>query len=267
LQERDGSRRLIAKANDGPHSAEYGVEFLAFNTLRGSPRISLNNQGKIAFPATYLEAQPADSTPSASGDTTSSDFTTSDGDDVGPPYRPYKQGIWTEHNGELNLVASVGDVLPGDDRPLLRINVLAMNDAGQVLLSGGLNEGSGADYQWGAWAQDRRGKLHLVAKVGQQIDIAPGEPIDMRTIEYYQIPYTEPSGGLTAGFNDLGQVLLDVKFTDGTYGILISNVVAIPEPGTFFLLLFWVVALCLFFRKPHGTRVSSLCRKYSSSRF
>jgi hypothetical protein len=81
----------------------------------------------------------------------------------------------------------------------------------------------GSTGQTGIWAQDANGQLTLVARVGDILEIAPG---DLREI-------LSMSGGVGERFiSDSGQVAFRAILQDGT-GIFISNRVAtIPEPGS-----------------------------------
>jgi hypothetical protein len=83
--------------------------------------------------------------------------------------------------------------------------------------------GINPDNDFGIWAQDRDGVLQLIVREGQQLDVDDGPGIDLRTINClcYATPPT---------INNLGQVVFRAAFTDGSQGIFVSNLVAVPEP-------------------------------------
>jgi uncharacterized protein YjbI with pentapeptide repeats len=89
--------------------------------------------------------------------------------------------------------------------------------------------------------------LHLIAREGDLLEVAPG---DFRTIKdfgnsgslYGFYGDTGNSDGRPSGFNNLGQLAFQATFTDGTSGIFVSNRVAIPEPSTLLLLGFGSLA-------------------------
>jgi hypothetical protein len=125
---------------------------------------------------------------------------------------------------------------------------LRINSFGQVAFGGPVVDSTtGQNTGFGIWAQDRNGVLHLVAKNGDTIDVDDGPGTDYRTIysgDYAMFALNAGADGGTQGrgpsfFNDRGEVLFYAVFTDGTSGIFVSSVAAVPEPSTF------VVALML----------------------
>ena len=60
------------------------------------------------------------------------------------------------------------------------------------------------------------------------IDLAPVNFVDF-------IGGSGNQDGRGSGFNDLGQITFSARFTDGSYGVFVSNVVAVPEPSTIVL--------------------------------
>ena len=72
----------------------------------------------------------------------------------------------------------------------------------------------------------RRG-LRLIAREGDTLDVRNGPEVDLRTVE--------DLGDYS--FNDLGYVAFEAKFTDGSYAILVSNLVAVPQPSAGILLI------------------------------
>ena len=50
------------------------------------------------------------------------------------------------------------------------------------------------------------------------------------------VPATEIEDGRRSGFNDRGQLAFWAQFTDGTEGVFVTNLVAVPEPSGCYLL-------------------------------
>lgn len=131
-----------------------------------------------------------------------------------------------------------------------RFGALAINGAGQVAFSAPLEDPlTGEVLAKGIWAQDKQGQLRLVTKGGQQIDVDNGPGIDLRTIIQY--PFA-PYGPMLAGFNDQGEVLFSVNFTDGSSGLFISRVAAIPETSTVILAVTGAVVCFWRMRRPRS---------------
>ena len=69
------------------------------------------------------------------------------------------------------------------------------------------------------WAQGPSGDLRLVVRVGDVLEVAPG---DFRTIGIPQGLPIPPDGGLSFsrnGFNDRHQIAFRARFKDGSQGI------------------------------------------------
>ena len=76
--------------------------------------------------------------------------------------------------------------------------------------------------------------MQLIARRGDLLEVAPG---DFRTISGLNLVNgfsldsgTGNSDGRPSGFNNLGQLAFQASFTDGSSGIFVSNLVAVPEP-------------------------------------
>lgn len=157
-------------------------------------------------------------------------------------------GIWSEASGTLGLVAKEGGSAPGT--PLgtrfgeLGFVSLSLNSAGHAAFRASL-EGPGVagTNNEGIWAQDIDGILRLIAREGDQVEIAPG---DLRTISFISLVGGggNDQGG-RSGFNDLGQLVFWAGFTDGTQGIFVSDLATLPEPSSLLLLATASVALLL----------------------
>lgn len=148
--------------------------------------------------------------------------------------RELNYGIWSEGQGRgLELVAMSGYPAPGVAGAVFEhVNEPVLNDLGQVALLGRL-EGPGVSFtnDYGIWAQDLSGKLTLIAREGDLLDVNDDPLIN----DYRKISLLGFAGDLEAGrgtgFNNLGQVAFKASFTDGSDGVFVSYVVAVPEPN------------------------------------
>lgn len=149
------------------------------------------------------------------------------------------QGIWSDAGGSLSLIALEGDVAPGTNGMVFSedfstfddfiFSTPSLNAAGQVAFLGVHSGVSQNGNHRGIWATDHDGTLQLIATTGGQLTVGPG---DLRTVEWLGL----------GSFNDLGQVAYAASFSDGSSGVFVSNLVAVPEPTTG-LLLFASISL------------------------
>ena len=82
----------------------------------------------------------------------------------------------------------------------------------------------------GIWATDPNGLLQLIARTGDEMEVAPS---DFRTITSFS--FRGGSGtedGRASSFNDRGQLAFLAAFADGSAGVFVSNLVA-HLPGDF----------------------------------
>jgi hypothetical protein len=160
-----------------------------------------------------------------------------------------KYGVWMGTPGNLNVVGLSGDQAPGAP---LGVSFTAFfpwdlgsNNAGQIAGGAALDDGNG-----GIWATDVTGELQLIALGGEVIEVAPD---DFRTIDTAFMRGDTATSGRLTGLNDLGQVAFVATFTDGTYGIFVSNKVAHALPGDFNADLIVDAADYVLWRKTGGT--------------
>jgi hypothetical protein len=79
---------------------------------------------------------------------------------------------------------------------------------------------------------------------GILVDVShdPAHP-DLRTIsDLYFFGHSGNDDGRRSWFNDNGQLTFWASFTDGSEGMFVSNLVAVPEPSSSVLLIAWMVA-------------------------
>jgi hypothetical protein len=195
-----GSLSLIARSGTQAPDTPPGAVFL---NLMDNSHIALNSSGKIAFTA-YLKT--------GSGGVTGFN----------------SHGLWSDAGGSLSLVSRAGDVVPGtpNNARIFEHDVFTMNDRGQVAFSATLDDGG----YGGLFATDVTGELKVIALQGAELEIAPG---DFRTVQGLRF---FASGESLSGFNNRGQLAFYADFTDGSSGIFVSNVAAIPEPSAVVLL-------------------------------
>ncbi len=149
-------------------------------------------------------------------------------------------GIWTGQPGNLHLVIRNGDTIAdGASAPLnvTGLDHFTMNDFGQILTQ--LADGS-------LVGTNHAGQLTIVARPGDQLEVAPG---DFRTISLITpLAGGETVGGATA-LNDAGIVAFAATFTDGTSGAFTSAALTVPEPASCALAVTGLLGLVLLRRK------------------
>ena len=160
--------------------------------------------------------------------------------------------IWSEGSGTLTTVARTGAPAPGTNAVFSRFHTPTspepvMNGTGQAAFLGSL-AGQGVDgtNSIGIWAQDNSGALTLIAREGDLLDVDDGPANDFRTIKDLGFGSYQSTGnedGRPSSFNDLGQLVFHANFTDGSSGIFVSNLVAVPEPSSLALLTLAALAM------------------------
>ncbi|MEM8946430.1 MAG: choice-of-anchor tandem repeat NxxGxxAF-containing protein [Planctomycetota bacterium] len=161
-------------------------------------------------------------------------------------------GIWSEGSGTLELVAREGDQAPGTSGDTVffggnhsTFTELVLNSAGRVAFQGRLTgEGINSLNDKGLWAEDEARVLRLIVRQGDHLEVAPGDYRTIRNLGF--IGNTGNEDGRPSGFNDYGQLSFWANFTDGTEGIFVSNLVAIPEPSSLLLGTIAVISLTFF---------------------
>ena len=118
-----------------------------------------------------------------------------------------------------------------------------LNNEGQAAFRGFLT-GPGEDNNTaGIWAENLQGVLTLIARGGDLLDADDGPGTDFRTINNLSLSSASDAYGPVNGFNDLGQLAFTASFTDGTSGVFVSNLVAVPEPACWVLMVVGVLGL------------------------
>jgi hypothetical protein len=151
-------------------------------------------------------------------------------------------GLWSSGlsaDGNLELVARQGDLAPGETGTIFGVFLEpSINARGQTaFMATGYDPAiaPGLSQTVGIWGEDRGGVLRLVIESGQWLEVAPA---DLRQVA--SVSFTSETGGQDGkprGFNDAGLLAFHATFVDGSSGIFVSNVLAVPEPHACSLLL------------------------------
>ena len=168
--------------------------------------------------------------------------------------------IYSDVGGAFEMIAREGDHAPGTPSGT-RFRDLAQtrygfSDSGQIaflagLVGGDVNPWLGRDIppefvnDHGIWGQDRSGKLRLIVRAGDFIDVDGGPATDLRRIS--ALGFVGQYGiGVSGyeGLNSLGQLAFSATFTDGSSGVFISDMLAVPEPTA--LLIAYMATAVLF---------------------
>jgi hypothetical protein len=194
-----------------------GVRFDAMSPL------ALNGQGNIAFYA------------SLTGDDVTDDNNGS---------------LWKTTSNGLQLVAREGDVLPGTGLRFPGSAIAAYNSLGQLAFA--LQTGNVVRPSGHLWAQDVAGNFHRIAGDGMELEVAPGDVRIVQSVEF--VAGSGLEDGQRVGLNELGQVAFTALFTDGSSGMFVSNLVAVPEPA-------WMAAQALLAAIIWGCRAGRRIRR------
>jgi hypothetical protein len=137
------------------------------------------------------------------------------GDDVTDANRTT---LWTVRENEFTLLARIGVPAPGTEDLFTALSTYATNRSGQVAFR------AAAGGKAGIWAQDPGGQLRLIVRVGDQLEIAPGELRAIAALENFAT--STGSDGRPRSFNDRGEIVLNVTLDDGRKGVFVSNAAA-----------------------------------------
>jgi hypothetical protein len=202
-----GSLSLVAREGGAAPGTDPGVVYGNFMNIMNNP--VLNGAGQIAFWGAIT------------------------GPGVG---MANDAGIWSGGAGSLSLVMREGDAAPGTDPGVVfadllftQFNTALLNGAGQIAFESGLT-GPGVDNSnnSGIWVTDPNGVLTLIARRGNLYDINDDPLIDeLRTISSVSLC----SGGgdgvdSSTRFNDAGQLVFWLGFTDGSEGFFVASIQA-----------------------------------------
>jgi hypothetical protein len=149
------------------------------------------------------------------------------------------EGLWAGSPSNLTLIAREGDAAVGTSAGVvygtfseLNFSCHAMNAVGQLAFETFLaGTGVTSANNFGIWATDLNGILHLIARSGDAFDVGNGDIRTIASLRFNPGGFGEKGSGGEDGhmkvFNDAGQLAFWASFTDGSAGIFIANV---PEP-------------------------------------
>jgi hypothetical protein len=145
--------------------------------------------------------------------------------------------IYAGRPDRLELIAADGLPAPGveGDVRFWYFHDPVINRDGQVAFFATLTgpDSRGLD-DYGLFATGHSGELRLIARYGDQFEVAPG---DVRTIE--ALSHAGVHGTHIVTFNETSDLSMLIRFTDGSEGIFTARV--LPEPGA----VLWFSALAL----------------------
>jgi hypothetical protein len=139
--------------------------------------------------------------------------------------------VWAGATGDFRLVAREGQLAPGTERAAFSdFLAVSSNAAGQVAFTATLKAGIGEvtpSNDFGIWATDYAGAVHLIAREGDPLEVAPG---DVRTITRLDFRgNTGNADGRRSMFNDKGELQFWAQLGTGE-GVFISEAVKLPPP-------------------------------------
>ena len=152
--------------------------------------------------------------------------------------------LWSEGGGQLSMVAREGDLAPGPAGALRFFGHRVLNTHGQIAFYGSTL------LTTNLYAQDASGQLQHIVGPGDMLEVAPG---DFRTVR--GLPTNDVTSGNADGrstwFNDQGQLLFSVNFTDNSSGVFIAEmgVLNVPEPATATLAIISIGLLARAYRR------------------
>jgi hypothetical protein len=127
-------------------------------------------------------------------------------------------GLWRSRDGVLSQIASSATPAPGTETSFTNLydGRFVTNSRGQVAFQ------AHAGTQRGIWAEDPSGAIRLIVKVGDSLEISPGDHRTIASID--NLFSSNGSDGKSRSFNDAGQLVFNATFTGGGEGIFVSDV-------------------------------------------
>lgn len=152
----------------------------------------------------------------------------------------------------VELVLFSGQRAPGtaDDVVFVGGNAV-INDNGRAVFYSFL-EGPGVDLtnDFGIWAEDPEGRLQLIVREGDEIEVSPGQ---FETVQH--IPVTDAiMTHLPTTFNSRGEIAFHARLSGGS-GVFVSDAVAIPEPKTAAIALILGIFAAMIWNRGVGPRI------------
>ncbi len=137
-------------------------------------------------------------------------------------------GLWLENSGSLKLIAREADAAPGSGGLAFRsLDAFILNGVGQIAFEAVLiGAGATLSNNDGIWATDPNGEITLIAREGDMFDVNDDPLIDdLRTVNFlHMVTGSGGEDGRSTSFNDAGQLVFRLGFTDGTSGIFVATI-------------------------------------------
>jgi hypothetical protein len=130
--------------------------------------------------------------------------------------------LWSAREDVVSLIMRTADPAPGTPDVFTSLSGYATNRLGQVAF------GASAGGKAGIWAQDPAGYLRLVIRVGDQLEISPGEFREIAALgsaAFASIAHSTGSDGRSRSINDRGEIVFNATLSDGRTGVFVSDAV------------------------------------------
>jgi hypothetical protein len=169
------------------------------------------------------------------------------------------ESLLAYRNGLLDVVIKDGDPAPGLPTGYMfafpsGLREVGLSGDGSIVFQAGFRSSPDATATFGEgwWLVDREGVFQLLLKVGDLIEVLPG---DFREVEFVQfLPGSSGANGKPTSLNNQRQFTLQANFTDGSQAVLVTGRILIPEPASAVLVLVALVGLLSMAanRRPRG---------------
>ncbi len=218
--DRGGSVALVVRDGDPAPGMPDGTTFQGLAVRYPFHPMSVNAKGELAFVA-FLDG----------------------------PSNISGMSVWSEGSGSLALVARGGENAPGANAndAFISFESISLNSLGQTAFLASFRDSAiEGPIMHGIWARDVLGQLQLIVREGDVLEVAPG---DFRTVNSVDFLGNSEAASGRGAFNDRGQLAFRASFIDGTNGLFVSDLVAVPEPSTLALAATGLVVLLLSIRR------------------
>ena len=129
-----------------------------------------------------------------------------------------QDALFAVDDGVVRLIAQEGDQIPGATGDLHFENFTQhyINGAGDVAFMAGV---SGNAAQTGIWIDNGSGELLEIARIGQPLEVAPGDARIVESLSLVDSDYSDPQ---ITPFNDAGQLVFLARFANSAALLLYS---------------------------------------------
>ena len=170
---------------------------------------------------------------------------------MGPGVTPLNElALWVhpaDPAADLRLAVRAGDRAPGTEEEVVfrAFSTHVLNAEGQLAFTaavGGPTVSVANGNVFGIWVERQPGELELVAREGDDLEVAPGDFRQIAQLAFQS--NTGNSDGQPTGFNDAGDLAFRATFVDGSSGVFVSRTHTVPEtesPHLFLLATFMLV--------------------------